>query len=71
MWKKLDHPNILPLLGVVSDFGRYDAMICPWLDNGSVTKYMERCGDLLSMTDRLQLVEFQYFSSNLYSANVV
>ncbi|KAK0471351.1 TKL/TKL-ccin protein kinase [Armillaria novae-zelandiae] len=56
MWKKLDHPNILPLLGVVSDFGRYDAMICPWLDNGSVTSYMERCGDLLSMTDRLQLL---------------
>ncbi|KAG7442683.1 uncharacterized protein BT62DRAFT_935709 [Guyanagaster necrorhizus] len=56
MWKKLDHPNILPLLGVVSDFGRYDAMICPWLDNGCVTQYMERCGDLLSMTDRLQLL---------------
>ncbi|KAK0491854.1 hypothetical protein EDD18DRAFT_1109592 [Armillaria luteobubalina] len=57
MWKKLDHQNNLPLFGVVSDFGRYDAMICPWLDNGSVTKYMdpERCGDLLSMIDRLQL----------------
>ncbi|KAK0213720.1 TKL/TKL-ccin protein kinase [Armillaria fumosa] len=72
MWKKLDHPNILPLLGVVSDFGRYDAMICPWLDNGSVTKYMERCGDLLSMTDRLQLLcEVAEGLRYLHSFNII
>lgn len=72
MWKKLDHPNILPLLGVVSDFGRYDAMICPWLYNGSVTKYMERCGDLLSMTDRLQLLcEVAEGLKYLHSFNII
>ncbi|KAK0462909.1 TKL/TKL-ccin protein kinase [Desarmillaria tabescens] len=72
MWKKLDHPNILPLLGVVSDFGRYDAMICPWLDNGSVTNHMERCGDLLSMTDRLQLLcEVAEGLRYLHSFNII
>ncbi|KAK0501187.1 hypothetical protein EDD18DRAFT_1430247 [Armillaria luteobubalina] len=80
MWKKLDHQNNLPLFGVVSDFGRYDAMICPWLDNGSVTKYMdpERCGDLLSMIDRLQLfcevgegTFFQHYPRNLTGLDVL
>ena len=56
VWGKLDHPNILPLYGTTSDFGHYNSMVCPWLENGSVSKHMERCGDLLSMSDRLQLV---------------
>ena len=56
VWKKINHPNILQLYGTVSDFGNYDSMVCPWFENGSVTKYLERRGDLLSMTDRLQLV---------------
>ncbi len=57
----MDHPHILPLYGIASDFGRYDAMVCPWFENGSVTKYMERRGDLLSVTDRLQLVSISLF----------
>jgi len=47
---------VLKLLGTVSDFGPYDSMVCPWLEQGSVSKYMERRGDILSMTDRLQLL---------------
>lgn len=31
-------------------------MVCPWFENGSVSKYMEKSGDLLSVTDRLKLV---------------
>ncbi|KAJ6620438.1 hypothetical protein B0H10DRAFT_2215964 [Mycena sp. CBHHK59/15] len=56
VWKRLDHKHVLNLLGTVSDFGPYDSMVCPWLEQGSVSKYMERCGDILSMTDRLQLL---------------
>jgi serine/threonine protein kinase len=56
VWKRLDHKHVLKLLGTVSDFGPYDSMVCPWLEQGSVSKYMERRGDILSMTDRLQLV---------------
>ncbi|KAJ7585178.1 TKL/TKL-ccin protein kinase [Mycena floridula] len=57
-WKNLKHPNILPLYGTTSDpeFGRYQSMVCPWLQHGSVSKYMEQHGDILSMTDRLQLL---------------
>ncbi|KAJ3742898.1 TKL/TKL-ccin protein kinase [Lentinula detonsa] len=56
VWKQLKHPNILPLYGVTSGFGPYDAMVCPWMENGSVSRYMEKWGDILSMTDRLQLL---------------
>ncbi|KAJ7325546.1 kinase-like protein [Mycena albidolilacea] len=56
VWKRLDHKNVLKLIGTVSDFGPYDSMVCPWLEQGSVSKYMERRGDLLSTTDRLQLL---------------
>ncbi|KAJ7145696.1 TKL/TKL-ccin protein kinase [Mycena epipterygia] len=56
VWKRLDHKHVLKLLGTVSDFGPYNSMVCPWLEQGSVSKYMERRGDILSMTDRLQLL---------------
>ncbi|KAJ7619635.1 TKL/TKL-ccin protein kinase [Roridomyces roridus] len=56
VWKRLDHKHVLKLLGTVSDFGPYDSMVCPWFEQGSVSKYMERRGDILSMTDRLQLL---------------
>jgi len=56
VWKQLKHPNILPLYGTVSGFGRYDSLVCPWMENGSVSRYMEKWGDIMSMTDRLQVL---------------
>ncbi|THV01710.1 hypothetical protein K435DRAFT_775967 [Dendrothele bispora CBS 962.96] len=72
IWKQLDHPNVVPLYGTVSDFGIYPSMVCPWLENGSVTRYLEKCGDILSMTDRLQfLVEVAEGLAYLHSYDVV
>lgn len=56
IWKELAHPHVLELCGTVSDFGPHISLVCPWMKNGSVTKYMERSGDLLSTQDRMQLV---------------
>ncbi|KAJ4480939.1 hypothetical protein J3R30DRAFT_3287727 [Lentinula aciculospora] len=56
VWKQLKHPNILPLYGTTSGFGPYDSLVCPWMENGSVSRYMENWGDILTMTDRLQLL---------------
>ncbi|KAF4568460.1 hypothetical protein EYR36_010471 [Pleurotus pulmonarius] len=56
LWQKLDHKNIIPLLGTASDFGHYSAMVCPWYEYGSVSKYLEKYGDILSMTDRIRLL---------------
>ncbi|KAF8905415.1 hypothetical protein CPB85DRAFT_1437360 [Mucidula mucida] len=72
VWKKMDHPHILPLYGIASDFGRYDSMVCPWFENGSVTKYMERRGDLLSVTDRLQmLIDAAHGLTYLHSLDIL
>lgn len=56
VWRDMAHPHVLPLLGVVSDFGPYMSMVCPWMENGSVTRYLERCGDLVGMVERMGLV---------------
>ncbi|KAK7029504.1 hypothetical protein VNI00_014537 [Paramarasmius palmivorus] len=72
VWRKLEHPNVLSLYGIVSDFGPYDSMVCPWHENGSVSRYLERCGDILSMTDRLQLLcEVAEGLSYLHSFDIV
>ena len=41
---KLNHSNVLPLFGTTSGFGPFPAMVCPWLENGTLTSYLERCG---------------------------
>ncbi|KAK7041960.1 hypothetical protein VNI00_008942 [Paramarasmius palmivorus] len=34
--RKSEYPNVLSLYGIVSDFGPYDSIVCPWHENGSV-----------------------------------
>ncbi|KAG6913881.1 hypothetical protein DXG01_003717, partial [Tephrocybe rancida] len=55
IWKNLDHPHILNLLGTTSNFGHYSSMVCPWMENKSASKHMEGCGDIMSTSDRLKL----------------
>ncbi|KAF8834413.1 kinase-like protein, partial [Paxillus ammoniavirescens] len=55
-WLNLDHVNILPLFGTTMGFGRFPAMVCPWLANGSLTSYLERRRDTLNPVERLSLV---------------
>lgn len=58
IWKRLSHSHVLTLLGVAHDaFGGHGyAMVCPWLENGSVSRWMEKCGDVLGARERLTLV---------------
>ncbi|KIJ09598.1 hypothetical protein PAXINDRAFT_87238, partial [Paxillus involutus ATCC 200175] len=55
-WANLDHVNILPLFGTTMNFGRFPAMVCPWLENGSLTSYLERRHDTLNRMERASLV---------------
>lgn len=57
IWRRLNHENILPLCGVVSDFGPYPSMVCPWLECGNLNNYLERKNDL-AISDRFRLVSF-------------
>ena len=44
MWSKLSHPHALPLLGIISDASIHPdipAMVCPWIENGALSIYLE------------------------------
>ncbi|CUA71539.1 cytochrome P450, putative [Rhizoctonia solani] len=42
VWHKLNHPNILPLLGVVSSGDTYLGMASPYMENGPASGYVHR-----------------------------
>ncbi|KAF9233557.1 kinase-like domain-containing protein, partial [Melanogaster broomeanus] len=48
VWLNLDHINILPLFGTTTGFSQFPAMVCPWLENGTLTSYLERRNDNLN-----------------------
>ncbi|KIJ13862.1 hypothetical protein PAXINDRAFT_116831 [Paxillus involutus ATCC 200175] len=56
IWTSLDHINILPLLGTTMGFGRLPAMVSPWLENGALTSYLERRGDILTTMEKFALL---------------
>ncbi|KZP02498.1 kinase-like protein, partial [Athelia psychrophila] len=45
LWECLCHPNIVPLLGLTTDFGRYEpnlpGMVSPWMRNGNLIDYVK------------------------------
>ncbi|KIJ09447.1 hypothetical protein PAXINDRAFT_102242 [Paxillus involutus ATCC 200175] len=45
-WKTLVHNNVLPVYGTTRDFGPLPSLVCPWVDGGSLTHYLERNPDL-------------------------
>ncbi|KAG2099883.1 kinase-like domain-containing protein [Suillus discolor] len=56
VWGRLKHNSILPLWGVAIDFGPYLAMVCPWADNGTLTGFLERQEDVLTLEDKFTLL---------------
>ena len=38
-WKALNHPNVLPLLGVMMTGGRF-AMVSEWMANGNINEFV-------------------------------
>ncbi|KAF7980407.1 hypothetical protein HWV62_38220 [Athelia sp. TMB] len=54
VWQRLEHRNILPLYGITRDFGPYPSMVCPWLEQGDLNKYLARNHDDLTLLHRFQ-----------------
>ena len=52
VWKRLQHPNIVPCLGVPT--GRWPPfeIVCSWMENGKITDYVGKYPDV----DRINLV---------------
>ena len=55
MWKYLQHPNILPLIGVMMSENRF-AMASDWMMNGNIREFVKAHPD----ADRLGLVSFPF-----------
>ena len=53
MWKRLDHQNLVPLLGITSTPLQ---LISEWMPNGNLLEYIRSHPD----TDRLGLVGVQH-----------
>ncbi|KAG6375771.1 kinase-like domain-containing protein [Boletus reticuloceps] len=56
VWLNLKHDNVLPFLGTTMGFGRFPAMVCPWVENGTLTLYLENRYDSLSVIGVLGLL---------------
>ncbi|OJA20615.1 hypothetical protein AZE42_12457 [Rhizopogon vesiculosus] len=41
VWIDLDHDNILKFLGIVEGFGPLPALVAPWMENGSLDRYLK------------------------------
>ena len=43
-WSKLDHENVVPLLGISMAFGQFPAMVTSWMNNGAHNRHtFRRC----------------------------
>ena len=54
-WKALDHPNVLPLLGVIMSKTEF-AMVSEWMPNGNIKQFVETH----QAANRFDLVCFLY-----------
>ena len=52
----LKHPNILPVYGYTHGFGLLIAIVCPWVENGNLTNYLEHNDATLTHMSRFQIV---------------
>ena len=51
VWKRLQHPNIVPFLGVPATMLPFE-IVCGWMENGTITEYVRKNPDI----DRASLV---------------
>ncbi|KAG1723351.1 kinase-like domain-containing protein [Suillus paluster] len=56
IWKRLQHFNILKLMGTTRGFGSSVALVAPWIDNGTLTSFLQGNNGTLTLRDRLLLL---------------
>ncbi|KAG9317954.1 WD40-repeat-containing domain protein [Chiua virens] len=68
LWRTLKHRNVIPLLGTSTDYGAFEAMVCPWVENGALGTYLESHKNELTKQQRFGIINdvalgLQYFHS--------
>ncbi|KIK79602.1 hypothetical protein PAXRUDRAFT_36406 [Paxillus rubicundulus Ve08.2h10] len=58
IWRRLDHKNIVPFLGIVHGFGRIGAtsLVSLWMPNGTLHDFLAKYDDKLTTARRLELL---------------
>lgn len=58
IWKRVNHPNIVPFLGITYGFGREGraSLVSLWMANGTLRAFLVDYDDYLTDVYRLQLV---------------
>lgn len=57
-WRRLNHQNILPLIGLTYQFGPIPFLITPWMDEGPLTDFIYRNHSQLTMERKLIIVGY-------------
>ncbi|KAF8556076.1 kinase-like protein [Imleria badia] len=74
VWVRLQHPNVLPLFGTIRETNvHYDipAMVCPWVEHGALSGYLERNKGLTRLDIVLQVNDVAHGLQYLHSQHVV
>ncbi|KAF8835363.1 kinase-like protein [Paxillus ammoniavirescens] len=56
IWIRLDHPNVLKLYGIADGFAFLPALVSPWVEKGTLTKYLEGPGREISKEERISIL---------------
>ena len=58
IWRRLEHPNIVPFLGITYGFGRQGnaSIVSLWMANGTLGSFVGEHDDRLTIVHRLKLV---------------
>ncbi|KAF9237147.1 kinase-like domain-containing protein [Melanogaster broomeanus] len=58
IWRRLEHDNIVPFLGVVYGFGRQEcaSLVSSWMPNGTLQRFLAEQDGELTVDRRLQLL---------------
>ncbi|KAF9234716.1 kinase-like domain-containing protein, partial [Melanogaster broomeanus] len=60
IWRTLDHPNIVPLLGTADGSmfnSEHPCMVSMWMPHGTLGSYIRKSGTRLAIGERLQLIK--------------
>ena len=56
IWRRLDHPNVLPFLGITTGFSPFIALVSQWMPNGNLHQFLLQNNATMTTEFRLQLV---------------
>ena len=58
-WSKLNHPNVLPLIGITTDFECTVSIVSPWMEKGNARDFVQN-----KSNDPRPLVRYQLFQAS-------